>query len=85
LAQTRWNCKYHNKRDIGNILREIYERKGMQIIEPYTCTDDVHMYVSIPQKTKRKQLCGLPKGGGKRFNIVRTPCEFNIQIWAKTF
>ncbi|EFU41593.1 IS200 family transposase [Paenibacillus vortex V453] len=48
LAHTRWNCKYHIvfapknrrqviygklKREIGKIIRELCERKGVEILE----------------------------------------------------
>ena len=49
LAHTTWNCKYHIvfapkyrrrmiygkiKADIGKILRQLCDRKGVEIIEP---------------------------------------------------
>ncbi len=52
LAHTKWNCKYHIvfapkyrrqviygkiKRDIGVILRQLCERKGVEIIEAEAC------------------------------------------------
>ena len=65
LAHTKWNCKYHIvfapkyrrqviygklKRDIGKILRQLCERKGVEIIEAEACKDHIHMLVSIPPK-----------------------------------
>ena len=65
LAHTKWNCKYHIvfapkyrrqviygkiKRDIGVILRQLCERKGVEIIEAEACKDHIHMLVSIPPK-----------------------------------
>jgi putative transposase len=67
LAHTTWNCKYHivfapkyrrqiiygkNKKDIGEILRTLCERKGVGIIEATACKDHVHMLVSIPPKIR---------------------------------
>ncbi|GIN83785.1 hypothetical protein J6TS2_01710 [Heyndrickxia sporothermodurans] len=51
LAHTKWNCKYHIvfapkrrqiiygklKKDIGGILRQLCERKGVEIIEAEAC------------------------------------------------
>ena len=65
LAHTKWNCKYHIvfapkyrrqviygkiKRDIGVILRQLCERKGVEIIEAEASKNHIHMLVSIPPK-----------------------------------
>lgn len=58
LSHTRWDCKYHIvfspkfrrkviygklKKDIGKILRELCERKEVEIIEANACADHIHM------------------------------------------
>ena len=63
LGYTKWNCKYHIvfapkyrrqiiyrqlRADIGKILRELCERKGVEIIEAECCLDHIHMLVAIP-------------------------------------
>ena len=65
LAHTKWNCKYHIvfapkyrrqviygqlRADIGKILRELCDRKGVTIIEAEACPDHIHMFVEIPPK-----------------------------------
>ena len=65
LAHTTWNCKYHivfapkyrrqiiygkYKASIGQILRLLCERKGVEIHEAEACPDHIHMLVSIPPK-----------------------------------
>jgi len=65
LVHTTWNCKYHIvfapkyrrqiiysqiKADIGKILRQLCESKGVEIIEETACPDHIHMLVSIPPK-----------------------------------
>jgi putative transposase len=77
LAHTKWNCKYHIvfapkyrrqiiygriKRDIGKILRELCDRKGVVIIEANACRDHVHMLVSIPPKVQVSSFVGYLKG-----------------------
>ena len=62
LAHTTWNCKYHivfapkyrrqiiygkYKASIGQILRLLCERKGVEIHEAEACPDHIHMLVSI--------------------------------------
>ena len=77
LAHTRWNCKYHivfapkfrrkaiygeYKAEIGKILRELCEWKGVEIIEAHACVDHIHMYVSIPPKLAVSSFVGFLKG-----------------------
>ena len=77
LAHTTWNCKYHIvfapkyrrqviygkiKADIGQILRQLCERKGVEIIEATACPDHIHMLVSIPPKLSVSQFMGYLKG-----------------------
>ena len=77
LAHTRWNCKYHIvfapkyrrqviygklKREIGKIIRELCERKGVEIHEAEACPDHIHMLVSIPPKLSVSEFKGHLKG-----------------------
>lgn len=77
LSHTTWECKYHLvfapkyrrqviygkiKADIGRILRELCERKGIEIIEAECCPDHVHMLVRIPPKYSISEIMGYLKG-----------------------
>jgi len=77
LAHTTWECKYHLvfaakyrrqviygkiKQDIGKILRELCERKGIEIIEAECCKDHVHMLVRMPPKYSVSEIMGYLKG-----------------------
>ena len=77
LAHTKWNCKYHIvfapkyrrqviygkiKRDIGVILRQLCERKGVEIIEAEASKNHIHMLVSIPPKLGVSSFVGYLKG-----------------------
>ncbi len=77
LAHTKWNCKYHIvfapkyrrqviygklKREIGKIIRELCERKGVEIVEAEDCSDHIHMLVSIPPKISVSEFMGYLKG-----------------------
>ncbi|WP_390174767.1 IS200/IS605 family transposase, partial [Staphylococcus pseudintermedius] len=48
--------------DIVLILRQLCERKGVEIIEAEACKDHIHMLVSIPPKLSVSQLVGYLKG-----------------------
>ena len=50
------------KREIGRILRDLSERKGVQIIEAECCPDHIHMLVSIPPKISVASYMGYLKG-----------------------
>lgn len=77
LAHTKWNCKYHIvfapkyrrqviygqiRADIGRILRELCERKGVTILEAEACPDHIHMFVEIPPKYSVAEIMGYQKG-----------------------
>ena len=77
LSHTTWECKYHLvfapkyrrqiiygqiKADIGKILRELCERKGIEIIEAECCPDHIHMLITIPPKYSVSEIMGYLKG-----------------------
>ena len=77
LAHTKWNCKYHivfapkyrrkvfysqKKREIGKILRQLCEWKGVKILEAEVCPDHIHMLVEIPPKMAVSSFMGYLKG-----------------------
>ena len=77
LAHTKWNCKYHivfapkyrrkvfygEKREaIREILRQLCQWKGVEIIEGEVCPDHVHMLVEIPPKIAVSSFMGYLKG-----------------------
>jgi putative transposase len=77
LAHTKWNCKYHVvfapkyrrqviyrslKKDIGEILRMLCQRKQIEIIEAEACPDHIHMLIKIPPKMSVASAMGYLKG-----------------------
>lgn len=50
------------KNDVGKILRELCERKGVEIIEVEYCKDHVHMLLRIPPKYSVAEAMGYLKG-----------------------
>ena len=48
--------------EIGKILRELCEWKGVEIIEANACPDHIHMLVSIPPKLSVSSFVGFLKG-----------------------
>ena len=77
IAHTTWECKYHIvfapkyrrqsiygelRKDIGRILRELCDRKGIEIIEAELCPDHIHMLLRIPPKFSVSEIMGYLKG-----------------------
>ena len=77
LAHTTWECKYHIvfapkyrrqviyreiKTDVGKILRQLCEYKGIEIVEAELCPDHIHMLIKIPPKYSVSQIMGYLKG-----------------------
>ena len=53
-------CKI--KADIGKILRQLCQQKGVEIIAAEACPDHIHMLLSIPPKYSVSQIMGYLKG-----------------------
>ena len=77
LDHTTWRCQYHVvfapkyrrleiygaiKADIGKILRQLCQQKGVEIIEAEACPDHIHMLICIPPKYSVSQIMGFLKG-----------------------
>lgn len=77
LSHTKWDCKYHIvfapkyrrkviygklREEIGQILRELCERKDVEIMEANATMDHIHMLVKIPPKMAVSAFMGYLKG-----------------------
>lgn len=77
LAHTKWDCKYHivwvpkyrrkiiygeYRRELGKIIRQLCEYKGIEIIEASACIDHIHMCLRIPPKISVSYSIGYLKG-----------------------
>ena len=76
-SHVRWDCKYHIvivpkcrrkllygklRRQIGAILRDLCEQKGIELIEGHAMPDHVHLCMSIPPKYSVAYTIGFLKG-----------------------
>ena len=50
------------KMDIGKILRQLCDQKGIKIRSAEAFPDHIHMHVSIPPKYSVSQIMGYLKG-----------------------
>ena len=77
LPHTTWNCKYHivfaskyqrkvfygkKRTEIREILRQLCQWKGVEIVEGEVCPDHIHLLVSIPLKISVSSNMGYLKG-----------------------
>lgn len=77
LSHTRWDCKYHVvsapkfrrkeiygkiQADLGRILRQLCDHKGVEIIEANACADYIHMLLKILPKMSVSSFMGYLKG-----------------------
>ena len=77
LSHTKWNCKYHivfalkyrrkafyeaRRLEVGQMLRQLCDWKGVNILEAEVCPDHIHMLVEIPPKMSVSGFVGYLKG-----------------------
>lgn len=77
LSHTRWDCKYHVvfapkfrrkeiygkiQTDLGKILRQLCDHKGVEIMEANAYADHIHMLLKIPPKMSVSSFMGYLKG-----------------------
>ena len=72
------------KKDIGAILRKLWNQKGVEKIEAEACPDHIHMLVSIPPHIKYSTIHGISQGK-KHIDDFRPACEFEVQVWVEKF
>ena len=104
LSHTKWNPKYHvvfapkyrrkvfygDKRlEIGAILRQLCEWKGVNILNAEVCPDHVHMLLEIPPKMSVSSFMGYLKGKSsllifQRFGNMKFAYR-NREFWCKGY
>ncbi len=104
LSHTKWNCKYHivfapkfrrkefyeaRRLDVGQMLRQLCDWKGVNIIEAEVCPDHVHMLVEIPPKMSVSGFVGYLKGKSSQMIFEkRTNARFkyrNRSFWCRGY
>ncbi|ADE15010.1 transposase IS200-family protein [Nitrosococcus halophilus Nc 4] len=104
LSHTKWDCKYHvvlipKKRQkwiygslrkyLGEIFRELANRRGVEIVEGHLMRDHVYICLSIPPKYSVSHVVGYLKGKSaiaiaRRFR--GKPRNFNGEhFWARGY
>ena len=91
LAHTTWNCKYHivfapkyrrqifygeHRQEIGKVLRELCEWKGVKIVKAEVCPDHIHMLVEIPPKLSVSSFGGISTSMWRFLQNCRFPVSW---------
>ena len=76
-AHVKWECKYHVviipkyrrkvlygkiRRRVGEILRELCQQRGIELLEGKAMPDHVHLLLSVPPKYSIAHTIGFLKG-----------------------
>ena len=104
LSHTKWNCKYHvvfapkyrrkafydaRRLEIGQILRQLCEWKGVNILEAEVCIDHVHILLEIPPKLSVSGFMGYLKGKSSQMIYEKwANARFkyrNRQFWCRVY
>ena len=96
LEHTTWRCQYHIvfapkfrrqaiyreiKVDIGKILRQLCQQKGIEIIEAELCPDHIHMHAcEYPSEVQRVPGNGVSERE-EQSDDLRQAREFKVQVW----
>ena len=95
LNHATWECKYHVvftpkyrkkllfgqiRRHLGNVFRELAQRKECQIEEGHLMSDHVHMLISIPPKYSVSEVIGYLKGKTEREELDLDCTERGTQV-----
>ena len=103
-AHVKWDCKYHvvivpkyrrkvffgkQRREIGQLLRQLCQQKGIVLVEGKAMADHVHMVLSIPPKFSVAMTMGYLKGkSAVRINreLLKTKGTlFGRTFWARGY
>jgi putative transposase len=104
LSHTKWECKYHLtwipkyrkkelygdlRRYLGEVFRDLAQRRECEILEGHLMADHAHMLISIPPKYAVSQVVGFIKGKSA-IHIARQYCgrKKNFtgqQFWARGY
>ena len=77
MAHVKWECKYHLtwipkyrrkalygdlRKYLGDVLRDLAQRKECEILGGHIMSDHAHMLISVPPKYAVSQIVGFIKG-----------------------
>ena len=103
-AHVKWECKYHVvivpkyrkkvlygriRRKIGEIIRELCQQRGIELLEGKAMPDHVHMLLSVPPKYSIAHTIGYLKGKSAiriHRNVLKTKGTlFGRNFWSRGY
>ncbi len=103
LSHVRWDCKYHVvfvpkyrkkalygkfRRRAGEILRDLCQQKGLEILEGHLMPDHVHMCLRVPPKYSIAYVIGFLKGKSAiriHREIMKARQVRGMHFWARGY
>ncbi len=103
LSHVKWDCKYHIifvtkyrqktiygkiRKNIGSIIRQLCEQKGLELHEGHAMSDHVHLCISIPPKYSVSNTIGYIKGKSAiriHRELLKTKRMTGLSFWAKGY
>ena len=103
LSHSKWNCKYHivfapkyrrkvfyetKRLEIGQILRQLCNWYGANLLEAEACPDHIHILVEIPPKHSVSSFMGYLKGKSTLMVYDRHPelqSKWDKAFWARGY
>jgi putative transposase len=98
MSHVRWDCKYHVvivpkyrkkllfgrlRKQIGAILRDLCQQKGIELVEGHAMPDHVHLCLAIPPKYSVSYTIGFLKG--KSAIRIHRQYERSERVYGKHF
>ena len=103
-AHVKWECKYHVviipkyrkkvlygkiRQRVGEILRELCQQRGIDLLEGKAMPDHVHMLLSVPPKYSIAHTIGFLKGKSAvriHRNVMKTKGTlFGRSFWSRGY
>jgi len=103
LSHVKWDCKYHVviipkyrkrqiygrlRKELGMILRQLCEQRGVDLLEGHVMPDHVHMCLSIPPKYSVAHTLGFVKGKSAvriHRQVLHKKRMTGLHFWAKGY
>ena len=103
LSHVRWDCKYHIvivpkyrkkklygkfREQVGQIIKELCQQKGMEMVEGNLRSDHIHMCLSIPPKYSVAFAIGFIKGKSAvriHREVLRIKRLTGLHFWSRWY
>ena len=103
LSHVRWDCKYHIvivpkyrkkklygkfREQVGQIIKELCQQKGIEMVEGNLSVDHIHMCLSIPPKYSVAFAIGFIKGKSAvriHREVLRIKRVTGLHFWSRGY